>query len=432
MSGGSDNQLSFIFPDSVYRYLNTGEGEIPQTDCDRLVENINKFDKCYDNSGKLKNHLLGLLSKSQLNSETVSNISCITEEMKTKALSLKSSDDILNWCNKNFTDDYDWLNGHNVVFQKLKDMNLPNVKMLLDYFVFLNDEGKEVPINDVVFDKQPIGLISNRDAEIDLDAIDGGAYQQNNFGTDGKLRLNLNKDENRVPILFSRLLHTVYLTKRWRGENAEFGSSSSSSLTPSNLAECGKDFNSGLNKRHIKAWTPRDHGSSASTVNAMSHLRRMATQPRITHVDAASIPFMRAFGITGGSMDGGAQLELKFDNCESGNSKKDNLRIRQSTQYLDLFKSVVQRLNHHNGVDRSVIDKLTDDLNAYRNAECNLFKDALRLANALKSQNNGSLPDKQPITSLDAFKEASDEVAKSETHLLGCLTKILTETCKKP
>ena len=43
MSGASGNQLSFIFPDSVYNYLNTGEGEISQADCDRLVENINKF-----------------------------------------------------------------------------------------------------------------------------------------------------------------------------------------------------------------------------------------------------------------------------------------------------------------------------------------------------------------------------------------------------
>ena len=63
MSGGSDNQLEFIFPNSVYKYLNAGSGEIPVEECDRLVENINKFDKCYDDSGKLKNHLMNTSMK---------------------------------------------------------------------------------------------------------------------------------------------------------------------------------------------------------------------------------------------------------------------------------------------------------------------------------------------------------------------------------
>jgi hypothetical protein len=134
----------------------------------------------------------------------------------------------------------------------------------------------------------------------------------------------------------------------------------------------------------------------------------------------------------GGSMDGGAQLDVDFTDCPSENKKGDKLSVRQSEQYANLFKSVVQRLDKHNTVSETVVNELKTDLEEYRRKECKLFQDAFRLANALKSQNNGSLPDKQPITSLDAFKEASDEVAKSETHLLGCLTKILTETCKKP
>lgn len=437
MSGESDNQLSFIFPDSVYNYLNTRSGDISQSDCDRLVENINKFDKCYDNSGKLKNHLFGLLNKRQLNSETVSNISCITEDMKTKVLSLKTNDDILNWCNKNFSDDYEWLNRHNEVFQKLKNMNLPNARMLLDYFVFLNDEGNEVPINEVVFNKQPILSISNVDAKTQKDIdeyqpeLDGGAYQQNNFGTDGKLRLNLKKDNERVPILFTNITHTIYLTKRWRGEPATFSSSSSSSsssLTPSNLADCSPDFNSKLDKRHIKPWMPRKQNSSTSTLNAMAHLRSVSAQPRITQVDLSSLGPFLARGFMGGSMEGGAQLDVDFSDCPSENKKGDKLSVKQSDQYATLFKSVVQRLNNHNEVSETVVNELKNDLEEYRKKECKLFQDAFRLANALKSQNNGMLTGN--IDSLDAFKNSSEEVAKSETHLLECLTKILAETCK--
>ena len=195
------------------------------------------------------------------------------------------------------------------------------------------------------------------------------------------------------------------------------------------ISECGSVITAeNLDKRHIKAWTPRERGSSASTLNAMSHLKRMASQPRITQVELGSLGPLLARGFMGGSMEGGAQLDLTFSDCASGNDKEDKLSIRQSTQYLDLFKSVVQRLNKHNPVDTGVITRLKSDLNAYRNAECKLFQDAFRLANALKSQNNGTLSGN--ITDLNAFKESSDEVAKSETHLLGCLTKILTEACE--
>lgn len=327
---------------------------------------------------------------------------------------------------------------------KLLDfLDLTNAKILKDNFNFIDEDGMELTLDKIIFEDLPgERSVPPRSAPPRYeDALEEGDLT-GLFGTTGganasgkKVRLNLLKNSSGVPVLFTALPHTDYLTKRWRGEPATYSASpaaSSSSLTPNNLTECGDAFKSGLGKRHIKVWVPRAPGSSAGTVNAMSHLRRMASQPRYTQVDVASFPFMRALGITGGSMDGGAPLELKFDNCESGNSKKDNLSIRQSTQYLDLFKSVVQRLNHHNDVDRSVIDKLTNDLNAYRNAECKLFQDAFRLANALKSQNNGSLPDKQHITTLDDFNNSSDEVAKSESHLLGCLTKILTETCTKP
>lgn len=424
MSGASGNQLSFIFPDSVYKYLNTGSEEITETDCNRLVENINKFDKCYDNSGKLKNYLLGLLGRNQLNNETISNISCITEDMKTKILSLKSRTDILDWCNKNFTDDYDWLNGHNEVFQKLKEMKLDNAQLFTEFFVFLDDEGKEVPINEVVFEKLPV-LAITAVSDRDIRDLDGGAYNGND-----RLRLNLKKNDKRIPILMtSNYLgkYASYVLSMWRGESATYPTSSSS--TPSNPADCSPAFNSDLDKRHIKPWTPREHGSSAGTVNAMSHLRRMASQPRITQVELSALGPLLARGFMGGSMEGGAPLNLTFSDCASGNDKGDKLSIRQSSQYLNLFKSVVQRLNKHNPVDTGVITRLESDLNAYRDAECKLFQDAFRLANALKSQNNGTLSGN--ITDLEAFKNASDEVAKKETHLIGCLTDILTKACEK-
>ena len=417
MSGGSDNQLNFIFPDSVYNYLNTGSGEIPVEDCDRLVENINKFDPC--GLYTLKSQLKDLFNEGKLNKENIDKLEYLSDKMKNELTEVKSLDDITKWCASKFEESYNWLSYNepeDKIFQNIKNLKLNGAIVFNKYFNFVNDNGVSVELDKVV--------ASSYTPEVII--LEGGAKTKDGI----LLRLNLLKNSSGVPVLFTALPHTVYLTKKWRGEPATYSSSSSSSLTPSNLTECGDKFNSGLDKRHIKAWTPREPGSSTSTVNAMSHLRRMATQPRITHVDVASIPFMRAFGITGGSMDGGAQLEVDFKDCESGTEGK-NLNVRQSTQYADLFKSVVQRLGHHNEVSESVVKQLKFDLEEYRRKECKLFQDAFRLANALKSQNNGSLPDKQPITDLDAFKDASDEVAKSETHLLGCLTKILTETCKK-
>lgn len=479
MSGVSSddrNNMEFLVPKQIYNFLTGSADDITRQDgffdslC-KLVENVNHYDPFSNGDYTLKTAIKKLVSgsgsidfKKKVSEETrVKNMletACINLDsapfMRTVDLdndvdkkSLISQ--ITQYFDSKFQNSYNYLNSKNGEFDKIKDMALPSAIMLNDFTNFVDEDGSDVALNDVVFKNIP--------------TTTGGAYTGTS-GSEQKVRLNLKREGVKIK-LFNELSKDLKGKKinmcRDNGEKLYYTSNSDDDvydnilmplyngktdryalkkkLEPrcklqhegNDISECGSVINAeNLDKRHIKAWTPRDHGSSASTVNAMSHLRRMATQPRITHVDAASIPFMRAFGITGGSMDGGAPLELKFDNCESGNSKKDNLRIRQSTQYLDLFKSVVQRLNHHNDVDRSVIDKLTDDLNAYRNAECNLFKDALRLANALKSQNNGSLPDKQPITDLDAFKDASDEVAKSETHLLGCLTEILTKACDKP
>ena len=449
MSGA--NQFTCIFPNNIYKHLSGENVNLTKEDYDDLLRKINKFDAC-NNRMTLKTKLKGMVNRmgsgemgnlkhkvnEAVNSdndfkELCSSLQNLLETapfMKDNKTREELNDDITEWCGEKFEENYQWLDDNNDPFRDHKDITLNGAKIILDNFNCMNENGKIVDLNDAIWDLSPPGT---RPTRPELDAL-GEAKRL--FTTGGardptsKLRLNMLK-RNGIPVLFTALPHTDYLTKRWRGENAEFGSSSSSSssLTPSNLTECGNEFNSGLDKRHIKAWTPRDHGSSASTVNAMSHLRRMATQPRITHVDAASIPFMRAFGITGGSMDDGAQLEVDFKDCESG-TKGKNLSVRQSEQYANLFKSVVQRLGHHNKVSETVVNELKNDLEEYRRKECKLFQDAFRLANALKSQNNGSLSG--DITSLEAFKEASDEVAKSETHLLGCLTKILTETCKKP
>jgi hypothetical protein len=434
MSGGSDNQLNFIFPNSVYTYLNAGEGEISQADCDRLVENINKFDPCGKET--LKTHLKRLLPRdgSSINSSKIDEIECIDDKLKQKIkdANIKTDEELTKFCATIFNEEYNMLDLNHSVLKTIQDnLNLNNAKLLLNNFNFIDENGVNVSIDKIKFESLPGASTEYNDESLAgvSGLFEGGAYYLNK-----RIRLNLLKNSSGVPVLFTALPpHTDYLTKRWRGEPATYSpvsSSSSSSSTSSNPADCSPDFNSGLDKRHIKPWTPRKSGSSASTLNAMSHLRRMASQPRITQVDVASIPFMRAFGITGGSMEGGAPLDLTFSDCASGNDKEDKLSIRQSTQYLDLFKSVVQRLNKHNPVDTGVITRLESDLNAYRNAECKLFQDAFRLANALKSQNNGTLSGN--ITDLEAFTEASDEVAKSETHLLGCLTEILTKACDKP
>ena len=445
MSGASGNQLSFIFPDSVYKYLNTGSGEITETDCNRLVENINKFDPC-DNRTSLKTKLKEMVDvmadsengnlKDKVDKALISDedfkglCNNLTNELKNAPFMSgnKSKDDlnteISNWCGHKFDEEYKWLNSKNEIFNRNQDLTLNGAIVFKTYFNFMNEEGQEIDLSDVFFDdfdKYIDAVVSKESVVEQVKEFSklGGAHAR----ILGEVRLNLLK-KNRVPVLFTALPHTDYLTKKWRGESATYSSSS----TPSNSADCSPEFNSGLDKRHIKAWTPREHGSSASTVNAMSHLRRMANQPRITQVELGSLGPLLARGFMGGSMDGGAQLEVDFKDCESGTEGK-NLSVRQSTQYATLFKSVVQRLGHHNDVSENVVNELKNDLEEYRRKECKLFQDAFRLANALKSQNNGTLSG--DITSLDAFKEASDEVAKSETHLLGCLTKILTETCKK-
>jgi hypothetical protein len=423
MSGESGNQLDFIFPSSVYNYLNTGEGEIPVEESDLLVKNINKFDTC--NKDTLKGFLKSLVTDGEtpISDEKINEIECVSIDLKNKIKDkkFKSYAEIDEWCKEQFVQDFTWLHDMgSSILKSLQNMNLKGAYTLNEYFNFIDEVGNPVNLSDAVHLYLPPST----------SPMEGGARSSSN----GKmLRLNLLKNGT-VPVLFTALSpYTDYLTKKWRNQIATYpSSSSSSSSTSSNPADCSPDFNSGLDKRHIKPWTPRDHGSSAGTVNAMSHLRRMATQPRITQVELGSLGPLLARGFMGGSMDGGAQLDVDFTDCPSENKKGDKLSVRQSEQYANLFKSVVQRLDKHNTVSETVVNELKTDLEEYRRKECKLFQDAFRLANALKSQNNGSLPDKQPITSLDAFKEASDEVAKSETHLLGCLTKILTETCKKP
>ena len=451
MSGA--NQFTCIFPDNIYKHLSGENVNLTKEDYESFIRKINTFDKC-NNRTSLKTKLKVMVAEMG-NTETgnlrdkVDNALINDEEFKSLCDNLITSlkqapfvsgdnskseldTEVSKWCGFNFKENYEWLDTNNDPFRDHKDITLNGAKIIIDNFNCMDENGVIVELNDVIFDTVTPGTLPT--------GIDALGEASRLFTTGGarygnrKLRLNMLK-RNGIPVLFSKFPKSVYLTKRWRGENAEFGSSSSSSssLTPSNLTECGDKFNSGLDKRHIKAWTPREHGSSASTVNAMSHLRRMATQPRITQVELGSLGPLLARGFMGGSMDGGAQMQLDVDfkDCESGTDGK-NLSVRQSTQYATLFKSVVQRLGHHNEVSETVVNELKNDLEDYRRKECKLFQDAFRLANALKSQNNGSLPDKQQITDLDTFKTSTDEVVKSENHLLECLTKILTETCKKP
>ena len=451
MSGSSGNQFPFIFPDNIYKYLSGENVNLTKDDYDDLLRKINKFDAC-NNRMTLKTKLKGMVNRmgsgemgnlkhkvnEALNSDndfkelcsSLQNLLLTAPFMKDTKTREELNDDITEWCGEKFEENYQWLDDYNDPFRDHKDITLNGAKIILDNFNCMNDNGKIVDLNDAIWDLSPPGTRPTApDGLMDeirsRGTIEGGARDATS-----KLRLNMLKN-NGVPVLFSKFPKSDYLTKRWRGENAEFGSSSSSSssLTPSNLADCTPDFNENATKRHIKPWTPRERGSSASTLNAMSHLRRMASQPRITQVELGSLGPLLARGFMGGSMDGGAQLEVTFSDCPSENKKGDKLSVRQSTQYADLFKSVVQRLGRHNTVSQAVVDELKNDLEDYRRKECKLFQDAFRLANALKSQNNGSLSG--DITSLDAFKDASDEVAKSETHLLGCLTKILTEACDR-
>ena len=447
MSGA--NQFTCIFPDNIYKHLSGENVNLTKEDYESFIRKINTFDKC-NNRTSLKTKLKGMVAEMS-DTETgnlrdkVDNALINDEEFKSLCDNLitllkqapfvngdKSKSDldtsVSNWCGFNFKENYEWLDANNDPFRDHKDITLNGAKIIIDNFNCMDENGVIVELDDVIFDTEDPGTRPSY-----LDGIDGFFPPPVSGGArygKKKLRLNMLK-RNGVPVLFSKFPKSDYLTKRWRGEHAEFGSSSSS-LTPSNPADCSPEFTSGLGKRHINDWTPREHGSSASTLNAMSHLRRMANQPRITQVELSSLGPLLARGFMGGSMEGGAQMQLdvNFSDCPSENKKGDKLSVRQSTQYADLFKSVVQRLGKYNTVSQAVVDELKNDLEEYRKKECKLFQDAFRLANVLKSQNNGSLSG--DIKSLDDFKDSSDEVAKSETHLLGCLTKILTEACDKP
>ena len=472
------NNMEFLVPKQIYNFLTGAADDITRQDgffdslC-KLVENVNHYDP-YSNDETLKTVIKNLVpgSGSVDFKDLVINDMTVKNMLNTARINLDGapfmrngvSDDvddknllnsqITQYFDSKFQNSYNYLNSKNGEFKKIKDMSLTSALMLNDFTNFVNEEGVEVDLGDVVFGNIP-------------PPTTGGAYTGNS-GSEKKVRLNLKRETDGKIKLFSKLSTDLKVKGqkinmcRDNGEKLYYTPGSEDDvydnilmplyngktdryalkkkLEPrcklqhegNDISECGSVINAeNLDKRHIKAWTPREHGSSASTVNAMSHLRRMATQPRITQVELGSLGPLLARGFMGGSMDGGAQLEVDFKDCESGTEGK-NLSVRQSTQYATLFKSVVQRLGHHNEVSSSVVTELKNDLEEYRRKECKLFQDAFRLANALKSQNNGSLPDKQPITDLNAFKEASDEVAKSETHLLGCLTKILTETCKKP
>ena len=429
------NQLKFIMEDSIYNHLKNGTGDIYENDLIALINNINEFDPCGRET--LKSALKNLLPSdgSIIKNTDIDNIECINNDLKReiKGKRFQTREDIDLWCAQKFNQDYKWLNNLNSMVKKLYPLDLVNAKILKDNFNFIDEDGKELTLDKIIF--EDLSGESSTPPKYE-DALEEGDLTKL-FGTTGganasgkKVRLNLLKNSSGIPVLFTVLPpHTDYLTKRWRNESATYSSSPASSSSHS--TDCSPDFNSGLDKRHIKPWTPREHGSSTSTMNAMSHLRSMASQPRITQVELGSLGPLLARGFMGGSMEGGAQMQLDVDfkDCESGSEGK-NLSVRQSTQYATLFKSVVQRLGNHNEVSETVVNELKKDLEEYRNKEWKLFQDAFRLANALKSQNNGTLS--SDITSLDAFKDASDEVAKSETHLLGCLTKILTETCKKP
>lgn len=473
MSGVSSvdrNNVEFLVPKQIYNFLN-GANDITRQDgffdslC-KLVENVSHYDPCSNGDYTLKNAIKDLVTKLGSNkvdfeTEVKKDISvkkiletvCIDDAPFMRTVQDNEDDrkklnsEITQYFDSRFENSYKYLNEKNGDFEKIKNMDINGANFLQEYTNFVDEDGAVVDLNNVVFENIP---------------ITGGAYNKNDKK---RVRLNLKRENGKIK-LFSVLSEKLDDKKinmcRDNGEKLFYETKSKDdvydtilmplyngktdryalkkNLQPrcklqhegNDISECGSVITAeNLDKRHIKAWTPRERGSSASTLNAMSHLRRMASQPRITQVELGSLGPLLARGFMGGSMEGGAQLEVTFSDCPSENKKGDKLSVRQSTQYADLFKSVVQRLGHHNEVSDDVVKQLKKHLEEYRDKECQLFKDAFRLANALKMQNNGSLPDKQPITDLDAFKDASDEVAKSETHLLGCLTKILTEACDK-
>jgi len=209
-----------------------------------------------------------------------------------------------------------------------------------------------------------------------------------------------------------------------------------------NLENCGEVFISNSEKRKIGPWVPRNNGSSAGITNTMEHLKHVLLHDSkriFTNNDiltlTAIIPNGRKGGsIEGGSMEGGIPLDLKFSNtCSSGNEKNDIFNLVQSPRYLELFKSVIRRLNTQNEVDQDVIDRLKVNLTTFQAAECKLIQDAYKLTNTLKRQNNGDLNENENITCniFDDFKKSSNNTVKSQSNLLDVLVKLL-DTHNKP
>lgn len=484
MSGVSSddrNNMEFLVPKQIYNFLTGTADDITRQDgffdslC-KLVENVNHYDPCSNGDYTLKKAIQDLVpgSGSVDFKKTVSENTPVKKILETACINLDSAPfmrsvnsdntadiDLLNsqitqYFDSKFQNSYNYLNSKNGEFDKIKDINLESAQMLNNYTNFVNEDGVVVGLDDVVFENIPTPPIT------------GGAYTGTS-GSEKKVRLNLLRDGDKIK-LFNKLSTDLNGKKinmcRDNGEKLYYTPTNDDDvyntifmplykndtdryalkkkLEPrcklqhegNDISECGSIINAeNLDKRHIKPWTPREHGSSASTVNAISYLQKTRAQSALTPVDGTTISqyLPRALGFMGGSMEGGEKLDLTFKNdvCPSGLEDK-NLRVRQSTQYLDLFKSVVQRLDNHNTVHKDVIDKLKADLNSYKDAECRLFNDAFRLANALKSQNNGTLSGDIDGTTFDNFTKSNDDVSKKQTNLLGCLTEILTETCKKP
>jgi hypothetical protein len=477
MSGVSSddrNNVEFLVPKQIYNLLSGSANDITRQDgffdslC-KLVENVNHYDPCSNGDYTLKNAIKGLVPgsgqvdfkqkvKDDTNVQQMLKTVCIDDAPFMRTV-LDSDEDrgvlnsqITQYFDSKFQNSYNYLNSKNGDFDKIKDMNLGVAKLFTEYCNFVDEDGGLVDLDKVVFQNIPIS---------------GGAYNKDN--NNKKVRLNLKRDSGKIE-LFNKLSKELNGKKinmcRDNGEKLYYTPNSNDDvyntifmplykketdkyalkkkLEPrcklqhegNDISECGSVINAeNLDKRHIKAWTPREPGSSGSTVNAISYLQRTRAQPALTPVDGTTLSqyLPRALGFMGGSMEGGAPLNLTFksDGCSSGLDDK-NLRVRQSTQYLDLFKSVVQRLDNHNKVHPDVINKLKTDLNNYKDAECKLFNDAFRLANALKSQNNGTLSGEIDSATFDNFTKSNDDVSKKQTNLLGCLSEILTKACDKP
>jgi hypothetical protein len=484
MSGVSSsvdrNNMEFLVPKQIYNFLTGNADDITRQDgffdslC-KLVENVNHYDPCSNGDYTLKTFIKSLVPGSGSGSvnfeEKVSSNTDVQKMLETACINLNgapfmrtvldSDEDIklltsqiTQYFDSKFQNSYKYLNSKNGDFDKIKGIDINSANFLNTYTNFVNEEGVVVDLDKVVFENIPITT--------------GGAYTGTS-GSEQKVRLNLKRDGDKIK-LFNVLSTNLNVKKinmcRDNGEKLYYTPGSDDDvydnilmplyngktdryalkkkLEPrcklqhqgNDISECGSVINAeNLDKRHIKAWTPREHGSSASTVNAMSYLQKTRAQPALTPVDGTTLSqyLPRALGFMGGSMEGGEKLDLTFksDDCASGLEDK-NLRVRQSTQYLELFKSVVQRLDNHNPVHKDVIDRLKADLNGYKQAECKLFNDAFRLANALNSQNNGTLSGPINKDTFAAFTKSNDDVSKKQTNLLGCLTEILTETCKKP